>query len=201
MVQPVFNYLMDQLQVNDHIDQSKEVAIGVVAAMAMRPICTYVATLAEEGLKASGKVFEYPADDVIRLFEDLTSLQGNALMTALRITGQLALTTLLVVIEPVVKEAIFRGWIHDRTKSLQEWVWGPRADSTIQKIVRVVISGVIFGSYHLSPFQGWANIPIFVATGSAGIVLAALKEWRGNSTSNVTAHMIHNVIALTQLVV
>lgn len=93
----------------------------------------------------------------------------------------------VILIVPIVEEWFFRDLLY----SFQEN--GHRSnDSLGVRVCRVITNGVVFGAFHISVFQGWANIPIMTVTTVAGVVFAALREMTGNARASTVAHSLNN---------
>ena len=94
---------------------------------------------------------------------------------------------------PIYEETFFREKIYSWIKEQQEG-----SNTTVAKITRITLNGIAFGACHLSPFQGWFNIPIFVLTTFMGIIFVSLREWRGSITACTSAHIANNMLALME---
>jgi membrane protease YdiL (CAAX protease family) len=104
-----------------------------------------------------------------------------------------ALLGYIVIGAPLIEEWLFR---ENLQTFMKEWVSDP--ETTYNTMIRVFGNGFIFGAAHLSPFQGWANIPIFFITFLMGCIYASLREATGDLTASTTAHMLHNGAAMCQ---
>ncbi len=105
----------------------------------------------------------------------------------LAIVLKVAFLAYVVVIGPIFEEYLFRTQLHEWLKQ--------RID---QPAVRVLANGFLFGLAHLSPFQGWANLPIFALTGFGGCVLSALREETGDIIAPSAAHILNNGLSMMQ---
>ena len=127
--------------------------------------------------------------DALKLFEWIADVPN----IVVRIAFKVCFLTYAVFIGPWLEEYLFREVVHN--------FLGGELGSTVEKVMRIVLNGIIFGLAHLSPFQGMANIPIFVVTASLGMVFAALRMWREDRVACTTAHMTYNGLALLPLLV
>ncbi len=91
----------------------------------------------------------------------------------------------IVIIGPIIEEFMFREVLHG---CLQQNINNP--------LMRTLVNGTLFGAAHLSPFQGWTNLPIFLITGLMGCVFAALREISGDTIAPSTAHMLNNGVSM-----
>ncbi len=66
-------------------------------------------------------------------------------------------------------------------------------------MLRVAVNGFLFGACHLSPFQGWTNIPVFIVTGVMGVVFTILREFTGDTLACSTAHILNNALACANM--
>jgi membrane protease YdiL (CAAX protease family) len=80
---------------------------------------------------------------------------------------------------PVFEETMFRGALFNHLRGRHGW-W-----------ISAGIVGLIFASIHP---QGWTTIPIL---GGIGMVLCALREWRGSLIASMAAHALNNGTVLT----
>lgn len=76
---------------------------------------------------------------------------------------------------PVVEETFFRGALFNHLRG--RWRWGAAAPMV----------GLIFALIHP---QGWTAIPVL---GGIGVMLCALREWRGSLIAPMTAHAVNNL--------
>lgn len=98
----------------------------------------------------------------------------------------------ITIIGPIVEEFIFRESLHT---GLKECFNDP--DSLVNKVLRILFNGVLFGACHLSPYQGWMNLPIFLLTALLGCIFAMLRECTGDITASSIAHILHNSTVMT----
>jgi membrane protease YdiL (CAAX protease family) len=80
---------------------------------------------------------------------------------------------------PVFEESMFRGLLFNHLRANHGW-W-----------ISAGIVGLIFAAIHP---QGWTTIPIL---GGIGVVLCALREWRGSLIASMAAHALSNGTVLT----
>ncbi|MHC4450724.1 MAG: lysostaphin resistance A-like protein [Planctomycetota bacterium] len=83
-----------------------------------------------------------------------------------------------VIWAPIVEELIFRGAFY---RYLRPYV---------SVVGSSLITSLLFASMHP---QGLAGVPVLA---SVALVLAALREWRGSIYASMTAHALHNGLAL-----
>ena len=80
---------------------------------------------------------------------------------------------------PVMEETTFRGALFNHLRG--RWGW----------TVSATITGLIFAAVHP---QGWTLIPVL---GMIGVVLAAIREWRGTIWASMVAHGFSNFVVTT----
>ncbi|GAB4190384.1 MAG: hypothetical protein Tsb0015_11570 [Simkaniaceae bacterium] len=124
--------------------------------------------------------------NVKEVFDELISAEANWPATIIKIV----FISYICLIGPIFEEYIFREEMQTNFKDFQK-----DSDSVHHKILRVAFNGCIFGACHLHPSQGWANVPIFVATSIGGIFYSALRERTEDITASSTAHILHNSAA------
>ena len=90
---------------------------------------------------------------------------------------------------PAYEEDFFRG-------SILNWIkgWQKKPDTTVAKASRIAINSLAFGAYHMNPFIGMYNMPIFVVVSLMGAILATLKETRQNLYACNTLHILNNSV-------
>ena len=98
---------------------------------------------------------------------------SNVPYAFLSIAFKTALLGYIVILGPMLEEYLFRDRLYEFMKNLTG-----EPNSVLSIVFRVVGNGFIFGLVHLSPFQGWTNVPIFVVTFAMGCIFAALREQR-----------------------
>ncbi|NGX38047.1 MAG: hypothetical protein K1000chlam2_01216 [Chlamydiae bacterium] len=69
------------------------------------------------------------------------------------------------------------------------------AFKTWDKFKAILKTSLVFGLMHLSPFQGWANILVFVGTTFMGLFAGILTEYTGDLWGSTTIHMLNNTLA------
>lgn len=84
---------------------------------------------------------------------------------------------------PLVEESIFRGALYRQLRTRLRW-FGAAA-----------VSALAFGAMH-----GYA-LPLLFPILALGFGFAMLREWRGSIIASMTAHCIHNAVALSLMVV
>lgn len=106
----------------------------------------------------------------------------------------------VVILGPLLEEALFRGGFNVWMKNKMEG-WGYDVmNNSLHKALYWTICGTFFGAAHLSPTQGWTNLPIFIGTSLMGIFFSSLKDEASNDlTAPSVAHMLNNGISVTRL--
>jgi membrane protease YdiL (CAAX protease family) len=157
-----------------------KVALGCVAFALGTPI---VALLEKSvtGIMAHFNIKISESQEIIQIWNGISNLAFPLLTLVLKV----ALLAYIIFIGPVLEERLFRG-------SLHSWL----EKSSDNSAARILANGFLFGAAHLSPFQGWANVPIFAVTSFGGCGLAALREQTGDITASTTAHILHNGAAM-----
>ncbi|MBX7067508.1 MAG: CPBP family intramembrane metalloprotease [Parachlamydiales bacterium] len=174
---------------------SPKIGTGVLASIAVYPVVHY----AIEGVCDLMAYFKFElteSQDAVRLIQWIQEIGSTVVRTAL-------LTTFLfyvVILGPILEEAIFRGGFNGWMKTKMEG-WGYDViNNTFHKAIYWTICGTVFGLAHLSPTQGWANIPIVIGTSLVGIACSALKDEESKDiTAPCAAHMAFNGISVTRL--
>jgi len=124
----------------------------------------------------------------ILLGHPLSGVQDIGLLLSSGGLGGLLWMFIGCIIAPVGEEIIFRGWLTDLLKESED-------PSSWNRFVTAVKTNAIFGALHVSPFQGWFNIPIFAATFIMGMCFSLLKELTGSLWAPMTCHMAGNMIS------
>ncbi|MCK4933956.1 MAG: CPBP family intramembrane metalloprotease [Simkaniaceae bacterium] len=101
----------------------------------------------------------------------------------------------ICLIGPIIEEIIFRSGI-DNGFQFSQYLMGYDPDSTTQKTIRFATASLIFGALHLTPEQGYLNIPIFIFTTLAGVVYHYLKEETGDIIAPSAAHITNNTLVM-----
>lgn len=83
-----------------------------------------------------------------------------------------------VILAPISEEILFRGLVFEKLKSIYTLPW------------TIVLSGLIFGIYHLNILQG-------VNTFIMGMVLSFVYYYRRNIMDTILIHIVNNFFALT----
>ncbi|WP_394019497.1 CPBP family intramembrane glutamic endopeptidase [Anaerococcus cruorum] len=117
------------------------------------------------------------------LIGDLPSVTNTVeqFNNAFQLNGSLDFFLMLlgaVVLAPISEEILFRGLVFEKLKSIYTLPWA------------IVLSGVIFGIYHMNILQG---INTFVM----GMVLAFVYYYRRNIMDAILIHIVNNFFALT----
>ena len=110
------------------------------------------------------------------LFPVLKELRGGeASLLAIHTPAQAALVVFAVSITPAIcEEAIFRGWLQRTIRR------------KASALVSIVITGVIFALFHMSPLS-------IVALAFVGFYLGYLFERTGTLFASMTAHCLYNL--------
>ncbi|MFN0064887.1 MAG: lysostaphin resistance A-like protein [Chlamydiales bacterium] len=162
-------------------EKGKSVAIGILVAL----VAFTAITAISYAIQQKYPHFK-PSQDAIKIF-NLFKNKHPILNTVWRATWRI----FVVLIGPFLEEVLFRGVLAGKIKK-----WQGEVDSTVKKVIRVVVVGIIFGAMHLSPFQsGMSNLLIFGVTSGLGIVFMVIKEWRKDLLTPITAHIAYNLMA------
>ena len=176
----------DTFNVNETVATIAKIAIGIAAAIFLLPYLSLAHTKIIEVL--TGWKCDVSADqDVFAIWKGFDSLPTAILRGAVKA----AMLSYIVIFGPLLEEFIFRSGLQSWMKS---WVENP--DNVLNQVSRIVGNGLVFGAAHLSPFQGWYNVPVFCITALMGCMYALLTEATGDITASSTAHMTHNGIAM-----
>jgi membrane protease YdiL (CAAX protease family) len=90
----------------------------------------------------------------------------------------LGIFVLATVWAPVTEELMFRGMLLGHLR--ERWGWW----------ISAPVVGLVFALIHP---QGWAAVPVLT---SLAVVFAGIREWRGSVIGCITAHGVHNGVAL-----
>ncbi len=165
------------------VDTVKSIALGILATLAISPIINYLTEKSFELMQQWGFDFS-SAQEAVQI---LLALEPGVL--------KVAFIGYVIFLGPLIEEYLFRGLLYPL---MQEWIGDP--DSYLSKALCVLGNGLLFGAMHLSPFQGWTNLPVFLATFLLGCLFAALREYTGNITASTTSHILHNAAAINPLI-
>lgn len=121
------------------------------------------------------------------IYESLGKISHALLRGVLRVFAVVYVTLLV----PIVEEWFFRDLIYKMQESEK-----PAEEPIGARIYRVISSGIIFGAFHFSLLQGWANIAIVAVSTVAGVVFAVLRELTGDRWSSTVAHSLNNSLVL-----
>ncbi|NGX33206.1 MAG: hypothetical protein K1060chlam4_01267 [Candidatus Anoxychlamydiales bacterium] len=99
-----------------------------------------------------------------------------------------------ILIYPVIKEVLFRGYIEsyfsDDTKNKE----------TPKSFLKTAIkTAVIFGIYHFSPTGGLLNIPIIVVNIALGLIYSSLNHKKNNLWASSTCSIVNAFILTANL--
>jgi len=173
-------------EISEAITVLAKAALGVAVAWMLAPYLSLVAN--QIVVIMSGWKCDMSLDqEVFSIWKSLSDLPTELLQYA----AKTALLSFVVLFGPIHEEFLFRQWLQSWMRS---WVENP--DSLMNKGLRVVGNGVIFGAAHISPTQGWVNVPIFCITGMVGAAFALMKEATGDITAATAAHVTYNGLAM-----
>lgn len=164
------------------IQTIKDIALGVFAFIVELPLLDLAERKICEWMRHLNLDISKP-QDIILIWNAGNNLPHQFLILAYKT----AWLSYIVIFGPILEEQVFRNWLQTTQK---EWSHDPTTLKS--RISRVVTNALIFGAAHLSTFQGWTNVPIFVVTSLLGGVFATLREITGNIKASSTAHILHN---------
>lgn len=98
--------------------------------------------------------------------------------------GAIVAAILIVIVAPIAEETFFRGFVFGGLRS------------RLPFLAAAVISGLIFGSVHLTT----GNVAAAFQLSVLGAVLAWLYERTGSIETTIAVHMVNNALAFTVLV-
>ncbi len=162
-------------------------ALGVAVGFAIQP---YASLLGEKIIQVMTDLkFDMSDDqDIISIWKDLDQFPISIISGVLKT----ALAGYIVFLGPLMEELMFRLGLQEFFKSLVE-----NPDSILNSIARTFGNGFLFGLAHLSPMQGWVNVPIFCITFALGCIFTLLTELTGDIVSSSAAHMTYNGIVMS----
>jgi len=160
-----------------------KIVVGCLALVVMSPVCVLLERSVSYIMTRLDPTASLDNQDVKVLLNGVASISYPLLAIVLKV----ALLAYIVVIGPIYEEYLFRTKLH-------EWL----KEQIDQPAMRVLANGFLFGLAHLSPSQGWANLPIFALTGFGGCVLSALREETGDIIAPSAAHILNNGLAMAQ---
>jgi len=172
-----------------NLDTIKKVALGAIVTVVELPVIGFAYQSLIDLMSKLDLQAVASDQDVFQVWSAFDYLPYRFVSQAFKA----ALLGYIVIGAPLIEESLFRDKLQTLMKN---WVSDP--ETTYNTVMRVFGNGFIFGAAHLSPFQGWANVPIFFATFLMGCVYAALRETTGDITASTTAHMLHNGTAMLQ---
>lgn len=171
-----------------------EMSVGIISAVAAVPVLDYLETKVCEWM--TNMQFDISSlQDVVYLWEMIQGISSPIIQVATKVSFLFYVVILGPIIEEVLCRGFFNGWL--KNQFIEN---GYDLSEPLVKALYLGIAGVFFGALHLSPFQGWANVPIFVMTSIGGVLLSMLKDEETNSlTASSWGHMTNNAIAMGQL--
>lgn len=177
--------ILNQKKPQDITDRIKEVALGVLAGILFIPIGLFAENFTTLLLKNCGIVLS-ESQEIIQIFEFIDDSCPKILEPLIKA----CLTSYVTLFGPIIEECVFREHLYEEMQT--------KDNSLFIKVQRVFLNGIIFGLCHLSPLQGWTNVPIFVVTSLMGILLATLREVTGNIVAPSVAHITNNSLAMLE---
>lgn len=95
-----------------------------------------------------------------------------------------ALSTIAVVVAPLVEELFFRGLLQRSLEvSLPPWL-------------AIATTSAVFGLAHVDPARGWSNVSVVVATGSGGAIFGMVARSFRRLGPAIVAHSLFNAVAI-----
>lgn len=90
----------------------------------------------------------------------------------------------IAFVAPLIEETIFRGFLQEKIRDVQEYVWGKASvdgsdntkDWARHRITRVALQAMAFGLCHYGPEQGASNFLIVPLAALCGYMLGFFKE-------------------------
>lgn len=82
----------------------------------------------------------------------------------------------ICVIAPIIEETIFRGFLQEKIRDIQVYIWGEKADNKVHQETRVVLQAIPFGALHYHVSHGLFNVVIILVTGVWGYLMGVQKE-------------------------
>ncbi|MCK4933998.1 MAG: CPBP family intramembrane metalloprotease, partial [Simkaniaceae bacterium] len=158
---------------SDIFDRTSKVALGIITGFA--------------GAYLDNQMVNSITDIMVSYEYDMTCSQEAILL--LDFLGpwynpaKILLISYITLFGPIIEEVIFREGLH-------------QCYSEVTQMERICVSSVIFGLMHLSPLQGWVNIPIVCATTFLGAILHILREMTGDIIAPSAAHITNNTLAI-----
>lgn len=168
------------------VQRIKNVALGVLTVMIEMPLLYIVETKVVDLMKSLALDLSKP-QDILAIYNFTEKIKYKFISLVFKA----ALLGFIVFLGPILEESLFRDKLHNIMRN-----WFNNPDSITGKILRVGGNGLIFGACHLSPFQGWLNVPIFLVTFLLGCIFAGLREATGDLTACTTAHILHNGVSM-----
>jgi membrane protease YdiL (CAAX protease family) len=106
----------------------------------------------------------------------------------------------IIYISPVIEEIIFRGFLQEKIRDIQVILFKGNEDSTLCKVIRVIIQSLLFACVHFHPLQGLANIPILMGTFIFGFYMGLNKEREKTLWTSITIHSSINTIVCSRVI-
>lgn len=90
-----------------------------------------------------------------------------------------------VIAAPIVEELLFRGALF-RGLLDKMGLWPA-----------LILQGLIFGSMHYTPGQGWGNVNLIMSLGALGVLLGLMAKLTGRLGLPMVAHALFNFTSIT----
>jgi membrane protease YdiL (CAAX protease family) len=155
-----------------HLPDPGEIVVTVVGVFALQQMLQGYLVL-QESIPLP-PVLRHYVDVVKTMFEETTRI----LVSAHSPTEFLLVVLMVALVPAIAEELLFRGLVQ---RSLEEAVGGLRG---------AIITGVIFGAYHLNPFS---IVPLV----ALGVYFGFIAYRSGTITLAMSAHFFNNFIACT----
>ncbi len=106
----------------------------------------------------------------------------------------------ITYVAPLIEEIIFRGFLQEKIRDVQAILFKDKEETTISKIIRVVIQALVFSLCHFHPLQGLANIPILIGTFIFGFYMGLNKEKEKTLWTSMTIHGSVNTVVCLRVI-
>jgi len=157
-----------------------DLTLGAVGSLTSLSV-GYVVMKGSERILEEWGIQNLESQTYFQVYETIEKISSGLLRGILKC---LAIVYVAILV-PVLEEWIFRDLLY-------KW----QEESLSSRVYRVLANGIVFGAFHYSIMQGWANILIVAVTTIAGIVFAALRELRGDRWASTVAHSLNNSLVL-----
>lgn len=99
-----------------------------------------------------------------------------------------------VFILPVFEEWVFRSKLYTEMEKMAKSL-----DPVVRKVLLLVGNSALFACIHLSPFQKRDNAHFFFHTFQMGLLFTTLRQFTGDATASIGAHIFLNARSIHQL--